>query len=281
MFIQKKKVGIGVWRRELRLKLSEGLYFVILCFVVIYATGCSGNLAQYRKPLIGITTVPSCDSEGKIYSVAVSYNYVEAVKENGGCPVLLPALKDRATIMEYINSLDGLVLAGGADIPPAVYGEKQHATVQVMSMARFDFESQLIPYWLESGKPILGICLGMQFVNVLSGGTMIQDIPSEVGGEVIHRSSNAYHDISIDPDSRLARILGKRNEMVYSNHHQAIDDIGDGLSSIAHSPDGVVEALERTDGNYGLFVQWHPEAMGNNAEHRDAIFRDFVLNCQN
>ncbi len=139
MFIQEKKVGIGVCRRERGSRLSEILYFAILCFVVIYATGCSSNLATYRKPLIGITTVPSCDSDGKVYSVAVSYNYVAAVNENGGCPVLLPALKDRATIMEYINRLDGLVLAGGLDIPPAAYGEKRHETVRVMSPARFDF----------------------------------------------------------------------------------------------------------------------------------------------
>ncbi len=280
MFIQEKKVGIGVCRRESTPGLSEILYFAILCLVVICAAGCSTNLAESGKPLIGITTVPSCGSEGRVYSVAVSYNYVAAVEENGGCPVLLPALKDRAAIMEYINSLDGLVLAGGADIPPAAYGEKRHETVRVMSPARFDFESQLITCWLESGKPVLGICVGMQLVNVLSGGTMIQDIPSEVGGEVIHRSTNAYHDISIDPGSRLARILGKRSEVVYSNHHQAVDDIADGLESIARSPDGVVEALERTDGNYGLFVQWHPEAMRSNAEHRDAIFSDFILNCE-
>ena len=280
MFIQAKKVGIGVCRREPALRLSESLYFAILCFAVICAAGCSGNLAKSGKPLIGITMVPSCGPEGKVNLVTSSYNYVAAVNENGGCPVLLPALKDRATIMEYINSLDGLVLVGGLDIPPAAYGEKRHETVQVMSPARFDFESRLITCWLESGKPILGICLGMQFVNVLRGGTMIQDIPSEVGGEVIHRSTNAYHDISIDPGSRLARILGKRNEAVYSNHHQAVDDIGDGLRPVARSPDGVVEALERTDGNYGLFVQWHPEAMENNTEHRDAIFSDFVRSCQ-
>lgn len=280
MFIHEKKIGIGVFRREPAPGLSEILYFAILCLVVICAAGCSGNLARSGKPLIGITTVPSCGPEGKINSITGSYNYVAAVEENGGCPVLLPALKDRATIMEYINRLDGLVLAGGLDIPPAAYGEERHETVEVMSKARFDFESQLITCWLESGKPILGICLGMQFANVLSGGTMIQDIPSEVGGEVIHRSTNAYHDISIEPGSRLARILGKRDEVVYSVHHQAVDDIGDGLKPIARSPDGVVEALERTDGNYGLFLQWHPEAMRSYSEHRDAIFSDFVQSCQ-
>ena len=276
MFIQ--KVGFGLWRGATP-KLSKVLYFAIICFAVICAAGCSSHSAKSGKPLIGITTVPSCDTEGKVLSVAVSYDYIAAVNENGGCPVLLPALKDRATIMEYVNSLDGLVLAGGLDIPPAAYGEKPHETVEPMTPARYDFESRLITRWLESGKPVLGICLGMQLVNVLRGGTMIQDIPSEIGGEVVHRSDNAYHDISIEPGSRLARISGKRGESVFSNHHQAVDDIGKGLRPVARSPDGVVEALERTDGNYGLFVQWHPEAMENNTEHRDAIFSDFVRNC--
>lgn len=267
MFRKKDKVGI--------------LCFAVLCVVVIYAGGCSGNSVEYRKPLIGITTVPSCDAEGKAYSVATDYTFVEAIMENGGCPVLLPALKDPAVIKEYVEILDGLVLVGGADIPPSVYGEVPHETVAVMTGVRFDFESQLIPNWLDSGKPVLGICLGMQFTNVVSGGTMIQDIPSEVGTIVIHRSNDAYHEVSIDSDSRLARILGKRSESVLSNHHQAVDDIGDGLRPVAHTADGVVEALERTGGDYGLFVQWHPEAMKNNTEHRDAIFSDFVKNCAN
>jgi putative glutamine amidotransferase len=108
----------------------------------------------------------------------------------------------------------------------------------------------------------------MQFTNVVAGGTMIQDIPSEVGKTVDHRK---YHKVQIEPASSLAHVLGDTHASVLSNHHQAVDDLGKNLRVIARSEDGVAEALERTDGKFGLFVQWHPEAMTDQA-HRDAIY---------
>jgi putative glutamine amidotransferase len=137
---------------------------------------------------------------------------------------------------------------------------------------RYEFERKLIARWLASGKPILGVCLGMQFTNVVSGGSLTQDIPSQVGTKVKHR---AYHLVRIEPDSSLAKILGATHASVYSNHHQAVNNIGKGLKVIAHSEDGVNEALERTGGGFGLFVQWHPEQM-DDKQHRDAIYGALV-----
>ena len=145
-----------------------------------------------------------------------------------------------------------------------------------MPSQRYNFDRKLIALWLEQGKPILGICLGMQFTNVVSGGTLIQDIPSQVGTKVAHRRK--YHRVKIEPASSLAEILGADNAYVYSNHHQAVKNLGKGLRIIARSDDGVIEALERVYGGFGLFVQWHPEQM-DDAKHRNAIYGALVRAC--
>jgi putative glutamine amidotransferase len=141
-----------------------------------------------------------------------------------------------------------------------------------LTAQRWDFERKLIAAWLASGKPVLGVCLGMQFANVVSGGSMIQDIPSEVGDAVNHRG---YHRVRIEPGSSLATILGASEARVLSSHHQAVDDVGAGLRVIAWGGDGVQEAMERVEGGFGLFVQWHPES-GDDREQRDAIYGALV-----
>jgi putative glutamine amidotransferase len=197
---------------------------------------------------------------------------VRAIAENGGVPVVLPTVDDEAVIARYVKELDGLVLIGGDDIPPAAYGETPHETVEPLPTQRYEFERKLIAAWLASDKPVLGVCLGMQFTNVVSGGSMIQDIPSEVGKDVNHRK---YHHVRIAPGSRLAELLGASEASVYSNHHQAVDEVGAGLKIVAWSDDDVNEAAERVDGGFGLFVQWHPEA-GEDRQQRDAIYGALV-----
>jgi putative glutamine amidotransferase len=191
------------------------------------------------------------------------------VAENGGVPVVLPTVDDERVLQRYLEVLDGLVLIGGDDIPPAAYGEQADKTVQPLTKERYEFERKLIARWLTSGKPLLGVCLGMQFVNVVSGGSLIQDIPSQVGAKVDHHQG--YHRVQIEPGSTLASLLGATEASVLSSHHQAVDKLGKNLRVVAHSEDGVVEALERTDGTFGLFVQWHPESMTDLA-HRNAIY---------
>ncbi len=202
----------------------------------------------------------------------VNFAYVQAVAEAGGVPVVLPTIDDDGILRRYLQSLDGLVLTGGGDVPPSAYGQQPHQTVKPLPPQRYDFERKLIALWLASGKPILGICLGMQFTNVVAGGTLIQDIPSQVGTQVNHR---AYHTVKIVPTSSLAKLLGAEQARVFSSHHQAVSDLGTGLIVAARSEDGVIEALERVDGGFGLFVQWHPE-LTNDFRHRDAIFSALV-----
>ena len=247
---------------------------LLLLSLVLFSVccGCQDNNSSSR-PLIGITSVYQVNEDNGSVKTVAGFDYVKAVAENGGVPVILPTITDEEILLRYVEELDGLVLIGGDDIPPGAYGRQPHETVKVMPEQRYDFEKQLIGAWLASGKPVLGVCLGMQFTNVVSGGTLIQDIPSQVGTEVIHRRK--YHRVRIEPDSSLRKILDNEEAMVYSNHHQAVDKLGENLKITAHADDGVVEAAERLDGGFGLFVQWHPESMSDTA-HRDAIYGALV-----
>ena len=247
---------------------------LFLLFLALISTcfGCQSN-SRSSRPLIGITSVYQVDKDNGSASTVTGFAYVKAVAQNGGVPVILPTITNEEILLRYVEELDGLVLIGGGDIPPDAYGQQPHETVRIMPKQRYDFERQLIPAWLSSGKPILGICLGMQFTNVVSGGTLIQDIPSQVGTEVAHRRK--YHRVRIEPNSSLAKLLDNEEAMVYSSHHQAVDKLGKKLKVIAHADDGAIEALERIDGGFGLFVQWHPEFMSDTA-HRDAIYGALV-----
>ena len=247
----------------------------LLCFtLLIFGVSCRDS-SESSKPLIGITSVYKIDEQNNSFSTTVNFAYIRAVTENGGIPLILPTISDEEILQRYVRQLDGLILIGGADIPPYAYNEQPHETVKVIPTQRFNFEKKLISLWLNSGKPLLGVCLGMQFTNVVSGGSLIQDIPSQVGTQVKHRE---YHQVKIDPASSLAKILNATEVPVYSNHHQAVKDIGKNLKVIAHSADGVVEAMERIDGRFGLFIQWHPE-QDKDTLQRNAIYGALIKAC--
>jgi putative glutamine amidotransferase len=250
--------------------MKRTLLLVAVCFVVL-GGGCHYGQGPHR-PLIGITSVYHISEDGKSARTQVDFAYVSAVADNGGVPVVLPAVNDDNVLQRYLNVLDGLVLIGGDDIPPSAYGQEPNETVEPLPAQRYNFERKLIARWWAGGKPLLGVCLGMQFTNVVAGGTLIQDIPSQIGTEVDHR---AVHRVRIEPGSKLAKTLGRTQADVYSNHHQAVKDVGKGLKAVAHSDDGIIEAMERIKGGFGLFVQWHPEQMSDKA-HRDAIYGALV-----
>jgi len=246
-----------------------------LCISLLLLSGGCGRPMISRGPLIGITSVYEPAKDKEPTKTSVPFAYVQAVADNGGVPVVLPTIDDEKALAWYVEHLDGLVLVGGDDIPPQAYGEEPHETVEVLTPQRYEFERKLIARWLASGKPVLGVCLGMQFTNVVSGGTMVQDIPSEIGKTVDHRK---HHRVEIEPGSSLAKLLGGTEASVLSNHHQAVDGLGKNLRVIARSEDGVAEAMERVEGGFGLFVQWHPEAMTDRA-HRDAIYGALIRAC--
>lgn len=246
--------------------------FAVLWFAVILTVAGCQHEPGSTVPVIGITSVYKFDDETGREQTVANFAYVTAIADNGGAPVILPTVDDERIIQSYLEELDGLVLMGGADIPPSAYGEEPHVTVRELTSQRYNFERNLIAKWLQSGKPLLGVCLGMQFTNVVAGGALVQDIPSQVGTTVEHRGQ---HEVQIEPGSSLAKILGTEKAMVWSNHHQAVRDVGNGLRIIARSEDGVIEALERIEGRFGLFIQWHPEQM-DDKQHRDAIYGALV-----
>ncbi len=258
-------------------QITKKILLLLALAVLTACVGCRSTSAPAR-PLIGITSVYKVDKKSGPASTSVNFAYIKAVAENGGVPLVLPTISGEEILQRYVDELDGLVLVGGADIPPSAYGQKPHETVKVIPAQRYNFESRLISLWLAKGKPILGVCLGMQFTNVVAGGTLIQDIPSQVGTKVVHRGNNVYHWVEIEQDSFLAKILGTDRVYVYSNHHQAVKDVGRDLKVVARSDDGVIEALERVDAKFGLFVQWHPE-MGKDAQQRNAIYGALVRAC--
>lgn len=214
------------------------------------------------RPLIGIASL-------------TNEAYVRAVRESGGIPVVLPNT-DRSdeTIADYVARLDGLLMPGGEDIPPSEYGEEPHETVEVLDDNRYAFEKAMGTAWISrTDKPLLGICLGSQWLNVLHGGSLVQDIPTEIGAN--HRG--VIHMVALEPDSRLARIFGETEFEVNSSHHQAVDDVGKGLRIVARSPDGVVEATESTDANRFLIgVQWHPEKLMREDKRQAKLIKAFV-----
>ncbi|QDT64687.1 gamma-glutamyl-gamma-aminobutyrate hydrolase family protein [Calycomorphotria hydatis] len=214
------------------------------------------------KPIIGIASL-------------TSDNYVRAIRQCGGVPVVLPNTDGSdESIPEYLELLDGLVMPGGADIPPAEYGEEPHPTTSVLSNERYQFEKAMIKAWIDqTDKPLLGICLGGQWVNVAHGGSLIQDLPSETGGHL----RGIFHKVELDPDSRLCKIFGETEFEVNSYHHQAVRNVGEGLRAVAKSPDGVIEATETTDPDRFLIgVQWHPEKMMPENKLQAKLIKAFI-----
>ncbi|HEY6137662.1 MAG TPA: gamma-glutamyl-gamma-aminobutyrate hydrolase family protein [Thermoanaerobaculia bacterium] len=223
------------------------------------------------KPLIGIGSDVYVH-QGDRDRAFVFTTYVDALRRAGAVPVLIPPQPENAA--DIIDGLDGLLLAGGDDCDPAVYGEQRHPTVEPMDPRRQANDLALAKRAREKGLPTLGICLGVQVMNVAAGGTLIQHIESDID-HASEPSDRHRHEVSIDGGTYLSKILGERELNVNSSHHQAIRDIGGGLRVTAHAPDGIVEGLEDPRHPFYLGVQWHPEDMGGERS-ASAIFGAFV-----
>ena len=193
--------------------------------------------------------------------------YREAIERQGGRVSFLSCLDPKMLTGMKVRQLDALLLPGGVDVDPLMYGETPHPKLEKILPGLDAFEKDIVDLALARGVPILGICRGHQFLNVYFGGTLFQDLPDQLHGPVntIHRrrvqgiSQPCRHQITIVPGSRLHRIIGKEAYDVNSYHHQGVKQLGRGLRATAHAPDGLVEAVEGIGPGYLLGVQFHPE----------------------
>lgn len=216
----------------------------------------------------------------------INENFARGVSHAGGLPLILPMADDPAREERTLDAVDGLILIGGADIFPFYYGQEMHEKIPNVDKERDRSEMRLFRRAMERGIPVFGICRGMQIANVALGGTLVQDIPTEVPGALIHsspvRSSGAdhrgfrinYHNIFVEKDSRLHSVVGDRL-VVNSFHHQCIRELGKGLKVAARSADGIVEAVESVEGTLFFGVQFHPEFTQHN-ELFSKMFEYFV-----
>lgn len=214
------------------------------------------------KPRIAITLELSAKGERCLNFLDLAY--AECVEKAGGLPFNFPSLPSPTFMEEAAAMIDGLVLTGGADIHPSYYGEEISSPIMFSPNQRTDFDIHLFRASLKADKPILAICHGMQIMNVALGGTLIQDIPSQVPGSLLHRGEKdsvpARHKVTVEARSRLADIMkGMAEFEVSSTHHQAVKTLGKNLQISARSLDGIVEGIELPDHPKAIGIQWHPE----------------------
>ncbi|HEX2951178.1 MAG TPA: gamma-glutamyl-gamma-aminobutyrate hydrolase family protein [Armatimonadota bacterium] len=195
--------------------------------------------------------------------IGCDIDYLISVSLAGGAPAILPSVADHEAIRTVMTVADGLLLTGGGDIHAEIYGEELHPESTMHDPDRDNMEMEVARFALEMNMPILGICRGMQLLNVIFGGTLVQDIPSEIPGALQHSAEETevvLHPITILEGTLLADVMHTHTMMVNTWHHQAVKQLGNGLRVSARADDGVVEAIESAEGKAVLAVQCHPEA---------------------
>ena len=227
----------------------------------------AGTLRQAQgaggRPLIGLTTYKQRAQTG-VWDVTAAFLpavYFEAVQRAGGIPILLPPQPVDAEVTgRVLDGLDGLIVTGGADVDPARYGQEPAPETDKPHLERDAWEDALLTGAIDRGLPFLGICRGMQVLNVNRGGTLLQHLPDVVGNDRfrIGNGEFATNEVVTEPGSELDALVGAKLP-VKSYHHQGLDAVGSGLRVTARTDDGIVQAVELEGVPFGLAVQWHPE----------------------
>ena len=230
------------------------------------------------KPLIGL--IPLIDEERESYWMLPGY--MTGITESGGIPVMLPLLMDEGDIRQAVDTFDGFLLTGGHDVSPELYGEEKLPECGAVCDARDSLEKRLFTEAAKQDKPILGICRGIQLINVLMGGTLYQDLPSQFQSRTNHHGTPPYdqpvHPVSVVPDSPLYELCGPVMN-VNSYHHQAIKTLAKGLTAMAFAEDGIIEAVYGKGSRFLWAVQFHPEFSYRSDPDCRKIFEAFVTTC--
>jgi putative glutamine amidotransferase len=232
------------------------------------------------RPVVGVT-LGDGDEPGVH---AMREDYVRSVEQSGAVPVVLPPVSP-GDVPALLDRLDGVLLSGGVDVDPVLYGQAPHPKLGRVNRRRDDFELALTREALRRDVPILGICRGHQVLNVAAGGTLVQDIPSLLEGAVKHDGPGPRwaraHQVEVTALSRLREILGQDAASVNSIHHQAVDRIGEDLAVSARCPeDGVIEGLEMPGRRFVVAVQWHPESFWNRSDSFQSLFDAHAEACR-
>lgn len=241
------------------------------------------------RPVIGITTqtlhaidgIPAALPE----SWVMNQRYFLAATIVGGVPWMIPLLDDdEATLREIYDRLDGILIPGGVDLDPATFGESKHPKLGAVDPARDRVELQLVRWALADRKPVLGLCRGVQVMNVALGGTLYQDLGDQVPDGIKHdyfptagfERDHLAHEVSLARGSRLRAMMERPSFLVNSMHHQGIKSLGSELIPSATAPDGLVEAVERDADHFYVGVQWHPEVFEMTDPHTRHLFHEFM-----
>jgi putative glutamine amidotransferase len=241
-----------------------------------------------KRPTIGITTQSLQAIDGipaaLPASVVMNQRYYEAVAAAGAAPVLIPLLDDVDALRATYEACAGIMIPGGVDMDPGTYGEAPHERLGRVDPARDRVELQLTRWAIEDRKPLLGLCRGLQVINVAAGGTLYQDLDAQLDGAIRHDYFPTFgfdrdyvsHDVAVAPASRLRSLVEIDQLPVNSMHHQGVKRLGAGLVACAHAADGLIEAVESVNGHWMVGVQWHPEVFEADDPHTRELFRGFV-----
>ena len=225
-----------------------------------------------KKPLIAL--IPQMDDEGRWW---MNPDYMESVLRAGGVPVMLPMTTDAEDLEQIARQFDGFLFTGGPDVDPVHYGREKLETCGKITPKRDEMELKLFQLVFDLGKPVLGICRGLQLINIALGGTLYQDIPTEVPSDVSHRVlgkplAREVHEIKVESDCPFGDL--PLALWVNSRHHQAIEDLAPGLKVRARAADGIIEAVYMPEKPQIRAVQWHPENFRNDLSR--CVFEEFI-----
>lgn len=243
-----------------------------------------GGRNYFMYPVIGISCQVDYQTESEQSTWKDKRAYMHAVESAGGIPILIPLFLHFSELENLLSHLDGLLLTGGLDIQPGLYGEQKHPCLNATDLYLDAFEIALVTHALQKDLPILGICRGMQLINVLLGGTLYQDISAQCPGSLVHWRRDVtplalVHQVMVEKGSQMEQILGTHQLAVNSLHHQAVKDPGQDIRICGWADDGIAELLEVVGHRFVLGVQSHPEKLYRDVPAFARLFQTFISVC--